>query len=265
MAGTSIFETIAQRDRMVVSCGLLLVIGLSWAYLLTGAGTMEEMGGMFMPMSPEVWTPGHALLMFVMWAVMMAAMMLPSAAPMILFYAMVDRNRRARSDQSSGPRTSVFAGGYLICWLAFSLFAVTLQYALEKAALLSRMMETTSVTLAAAIFITAGIYQLTPLKQACLRNCRTPLDFVVNHWREGRRGALIMGIEHGIYCTGCCWMLMLLLFVGGVMNLAWISGVAILVLVEKLMPMGHWIGKAAGIVLILWGIGVFIGRLQLPG
>jgi predicted metal-binding membrane protein len=259
VARISLLGAVVQHDRIVVIGGLLLVVGLSWAYLLSGAGTMQEMGGMLMPMSPEVWTPGYALLMLVMWSVMMAAMMLPSAAPMILFYAMADRNRRTQSGQNSGTRAGIFVAAYLVCWTAFSSLAVVVQYCLEKAALLSRMMETTSLILAAVIFIAVGIYQLSPLKQTCLKNCRSPLDFITSRWRDGKRGAFVMGLQHGMYCVGCCWMLMLLLFVGGVMNLAWITGLAFFAIVEKTIPLGHWIGKLAGLLLIVWGAGILFG------
>lgn len=218
-----------------------------------------------MPMSPEIWTPRHALLMFGMWAVMMTAMMLPSAAPMILFYAMVDRNRCERAGTPSSPRAGIFALGYLACWTGFSCIAVVLQYGLEKGALLSRMMEATSLVLSAVILIAAGIYQFTRLKTTCLQNCRSPLDFVVSRWRPGKRGAFLMGLEHGMYCTGCCWVLMLLLFVGGVMNLLWISGLAVFILLEKLAPFGHWMGKLAGAALVAWGAGILFGYLPLPG
>ena len=153
-------------------------------------------------------------------------------------------------------RRTVHSGesiGYGATWIAFSLGAVALQFALERAAMLSPMMEATSITLAGGLLIAAGIYQWTPLKQACLLRCRSPLDFVLTHWRNGARGAFVMGVWHGTYCVGCCWMLMLLLFVGGVMNLGWIAGIAIFVLVEKLVPAGHWIGRGAGVLLIGWG------------
>lgn len=255
MGGTiadSIIEGVLRRDRIVVVCALVGVIVLSWAYLLTGAGmSMHEMGGMLMPMRAGPWTPGYTVVVLVMWAVMMAAMMLPSAAPMILFYDTIARARRSKG--GSATASGVFVFGYIAVWAAFSLAAVALQFGLEKAVLLSPMMQTTSTTLAGAVLIAAGLYQWTPLKQACLRRCRSPLDFVMTHWRQGASGAFIMGVQHGVYCLGCCWMLMLLLFVGGVMNLGWIAGLAGFVLVEKFAPAGHWIGRAAGAVLIAWG------------
>ena len=241
-----------RRDRIVVVFGLLGVILLCWAYLLSGAGmSMHEMDGMLMPMSAGPWTPGYAAVVLVMWAVMMAAMMLPSAAPMILFYDTIARARRSKG--GSATASGIFASGYVAVWAAFSLVAVALQFGLDEAILLSPMMQTTSTVVAGAVLIAAGLYQWTPLKHACLRRCRSPLDFVMTHWREGPSGAFIMGIQHGAFCVGCCWMLMLLLFVGGVMNVSWIATLAAFVLVEKLAPAGYWIGRAAGAFLIAWG------------
>lgn len=251
MGGATV-ERALRHDRLLVLSGLLVVVVLSWAYLLTGAGTLQDMGGMLMPMSSGPWTLGHAALMLVMWVVMMAAMMLPSAAPMILLYATIARGRYARGGQAAA--TGIFALGYVSIWTVFSVGAVALQFGLEKTAMLSPMMEATSVTLAAAVLIAAGLYQWTPLKQACLRRCRSPLEFVLTQWRNGAWGAFVMGVRHGVYCVGCCWLLMLLLFVGGVMNVAWIAGIALFVLVEKLAPAGHWLGRGAGLLLIGWGV-----------
>lgn len=255
MTGDALERTL-RHERLLVVGGLLAAIVLSWSYLLAGAGTMQEMDGMIMPMSGGPWTAGHALLMLAMWAVMMAAMMLPGAAPMILLYATIARGRRARGERTGSA--GIFALGYVMVWSGFSIGAVALQYALEQAALLSSMMETTSVALAATVLIAAGVYQWLPLKQACLRRCRSPLDFMLTRWREGTRGAFLMGATHGVYCVGCCWMLMLLLFVGGIMNLAWIAALALFVLVEKLVPAGHWIGRIAGVALVAWGIATLL-------
>ena len=264
MAAASLMHRALRRERVLVVTGLLVVIVLSWAYLLTGTGTMQEMGDMLMPMSSGPWDLGHALAMLAMWAVMMAAMMLPSAAPMILLYGSIARGRSAKGEEV--PGSAVFAAGYTVVWAAFSVVAVALQFGLEAAALLSPMMETTSIVLTATLLIAAGVYQWTPLKQACLTRCRSPLEFVLTQWREGRRGALTMGVRHGAYCVGCCWLLMLLLFVGGVMNLMWIAGLAVYVLVEKLAPAGHWIGRAAGLLLIGWGVAtLFAVRLAAIG
>jgi predicted metal-binding membrane protein len=178
---------------------------------------------------------------------------------MILLYGTIAQARRARGDLTVG--SGVFAAGYVLVWAAFALVAVGLQFGAEKAAVLSPTMEMTSTVLAGALLIAAGLYQWSSLKQACLRRCRSPLEFVMTQWREGVRGALVMGLEHGAYCLGCCWLLMLLLFVGGIMNLSWIAGLALFVLIEKTAPAGHWIGRAAGAGLIAWG-GVTLAMLR---
>jgi predicted metal-binding membrane protein len=206
---------------------------------------------MLMPMRSEPWSLGYAALVLAMWAVMMAAMMLPSAAPMILFYGTIARKRRTVGNVAVG--SGMFVAGYLAVWAGFSVTAVALQFVAEQAALLSPMMEMTSIILAGTLLIVAGLYQWSPLKQSCLRRCRSPLEFVMTQWREGARGAFVMGLSHGAYCLGCCWLLMLLLFVGGVMNLSWIGGMAFFVLVEKASPGGHWIGRVAGAGLVGWG------------
>lgn len=251
MIDASLIEGALRRDRLLVIFCLLFVVAMSWAYLLAGAGMMQEMGDKLMPMSTGPWTLGHAVIVLVMWAVMMAAMMLPSAAPMILLYATIARRCSERGEPATA--SGAFAFGYLAVWATFSVAAVALQFGLERAALLSPMMQTTSIALAGAVLIAAGLYQWTPLKQACLRYCRSPLEFIMTHWRPGARGAFLMGLRHGAVCVGCCWLLMLLLFVGGVMNFAWIAGIALFVLAEKLLPARHWIGRGVGVLLVVWG------------
>ena len=252
MAGGSIIESALRRDRVLVVVALITVIIGSWAYLLVGAGmSMHEMDGMLMPMRMEPWTLKYSGVMLMMWGVMMAAMMLPSAAPMFLLYATIARRQMAQGDLTAS--TGAFAFGYIAVWVAFSLGAVLIQFGLEEAALVSPMMEMTSIVLAGTVLIAAGIYQWTPLKQACLRQCRSPIEFLMTEWRKGVRGGFIMGLRHGSYCLGCCWMLMLLLFVGGVMNLAWIAALALYVAIEKVAPAGHWIGRVAGVGLVIWG------------
>ena len=241
-----------RRERLVVVSALLSVVILAWGYVLLGAGmSMHDMSGMSTARQHATWTPGYAVIVSVMWCVMMAAMMLPSAAPMILLYDTIARRREQRGDKATG--VAVFALGYVAVWAAYSLVAVGLQFGLEHAALLSPMMSMTSRSVAGGVLVAAGVYQWTPLKQACLRRCRSPLEFLMTEWREGRKGALIMGVRHGAYCLGCCWMLMLLLFVGGIMNIVWIAGIAVFVLVEKVAPAGHWIGRVAGSALVVWG------------
>jgi predicted metal-binding membrane protein len=249
VAGPTLVEAAVRRERMLVLAALGFVVVAAWGYLLSGAQMNEDMGGMLMPMSSGPWTPGHALIVVAMWVAMMAAMMLPSAAPMVLFHDSVARQRGAGGAAAGG-----FVLGYLAIWIAFSIAATALQYALERLALLSPMMETTSILLAGTFLVAAGVYQFTPLKRACLQHCRSPLAFVMAHWRDGTAGAIAMGLRHGVYCLGCCWLLMALLFVGGVMNLAWIAGIAVFVAVEKLVPAGHWVSRAAGALLVAWGV-----------
>lgn len=210
-----------------------------------GAATPE--GGA--PSAP--WSGTEFVLMFAMWWVMMVAMMLPSALPMILTFGTVNRRQRERG-RTHVP-SAVFASGYLLAWGAFSLLATVVQWRLERAALLLPSMQLGSALLGATLWVGAGVYQCTPLKHACLANCRSPIDFVINRWRDGWWGALRMGGEHGVYCLGCCALLMALLFVGGVMNLRWVAALTILVLVEKLFPRGEWVARAGGAAMIAFG------------
>jgi len=193
--------------------------------------------------------------MFFMWWIMMMAMMLPSAMPMILVYA---RASRQQLEAGQAPvATCIFVLGYLAAWAAFSLTATLVQWALESNGLLAPSLVSISAYLSAGILFAAGIYQLTPLKRACLHHCRSPIAFISDHWRHGPRGALHMGFTHGTFCVGCCWFLMGFLFFGGVMNLYWIAGLALFVLLEKTVPAGHWLCNVAGIALLVWSAGIF--------
>jgi predicted metal-binding membrane protein len=253
---TSLLEAILHRDRTVAVTVLVAVILLSWSWIVLGAG-MEmsaiEMTRMprDMMMAPAIWTPAYAALIFGMWWVMMVAMMLPSAAPILLIFARI--NRREREAKRPWVPTSTFAAGYLAMWGGFSVSAMFLQWGLEASGLLSSMMVTTTAWVGASMLIAAGLWQLSPIKHACLRQCRSPVAFLSEHWRAGSNGAFRMGLIHGAYCLGCCWFLMVLLFFGGVMNLWWIGGLAGYVLMEKLLPMGHWLGYAVGVGLVAWG------------
>ena len=207
---------------------------------------MAEMGmSMDMP-----WRTADVLLAFAMWAVMMAGMMTPSAAPVVLLVAGMNRRRGA---QRVPGVVFAFGAGYLLIWVAFSAAAALSQWALHQAALLSPAMTTSSARLGAAILIAAGIYQLTPFKGTCLTHCRSPLGFLMSHWRDGTAGALRMGIAHGSYCLGCCWALMGVLFVVGVMNLLWVAAIAIFVLMEKVGPAGTLVARVAGVAMIAAG------------
>ncbi len=243
----------------MVVAGLGTVLAMAWGWLIYGAGMemsaveMTAMAGMDgWLMRPAVWTLSYALLIFAMWWVMMIAMMLPSATPTLLLFARVNRKHKA-ADAPALP-TAMFAAGYLLAWGGFSAVATASQWGLESARLLTPMLETSSHWLGAGILVAAGLWQLTPLKDVCLRHCRTPLGFLIGRWRHGLWGALRMGVEHGGICMGCCWFLMALLFFGGVMNLYWISGLAVFVLLEKAIPRGQWLGRAAGIALLAWGL-----------
>ena len=212
--------------------------------------------------SPEhtAWGFAQWALMIAMWWIMMIAMMTPSAAPAILIYARVYRHAVAQDQvQDKLAPTAAFAFGYLLVWLGFSMAAAVLHWVLEGSGLVAAMMMgSRSRWLSAAVLIAAGIYQLSPVKNACLAHCRTPASFLSRHWRPHGLGALRLGALHGAYCVGCCWMLMALLFVGGVMNLAWIAALAVLVLLEKVLPPGPWVARGAGVVMIGWGVATLI-------
>jgi predicted metal-binding membrane protein len=199
----------------------------------------------------EPWTATEFGLLLAMWAVMMVAMMVPTAAPMTLVYAAVARKAAAQNNPLAP--TFVFVTGYIAMWMVFSLVATIAQHALDQAALLSPMMVSNSASFGAALLIAAGVYQFTPLKNACLRNCRAPAHFLSRYWRTGNIGAFRMGLRLGAYCVGCCWVLMALLFIGGVMNLLWIAAIAIFVLLEKTIPLGDVSGRIAGAAVILVG------------
>ncbi|MGB7868021.1 MAG: DUF2182 domain-containing protein [Mycobacterium sp.] len=215
------------------------------------------MGGQSMPPMTDAmagvqpWTATEFGLRLAMWAVMMVAMMVPTAAPMTMMYAAVAR--KAAAQHNPLAPTFVFVTGYITMWTIFSLVATIAQHALDQAALLSPTMVSTSTRFGAALLIAAGIYQFTPLKNTCLKNCRAPAHFISRYWRTGNLGAFRLGLRFGAYCVGCCWILMALLFVGGVMNLLWIAAIAIFVLLEKTIPFGDVSGRVAGAAMILVG------------
>ena len=249
-------ERVIRRDRAIAGVGLAAVTLLSWTYLLRmGAGMhaaaaeADMHAAMGMP-EMAAWHGAEFLMLFVMWSVMMVAMMLPSAAPVILLALATYRRRGI----SAHLHTLAFLGGYVAAWTLFSAAAAALQLWLHNASLLSPMMAARSVVLAGALFIAAGIYQWLPIKAACLAHCRTPIGFVTREWREGAGGAVAMGLRHGAFCVGCCWALMALLFAAGVMNLLWVAALAAFVLVEKVVRSGPTLGRAAGALLAAWGV-----------
>jgi predicted metal-binding membrane protein len=241
-----------NHGRLAVLGSLGAVIALAWAYLAAMAS--HGMGGAVA--SPAAWGAGYAAAMLVMWALMMVAMMLPSALPMVLI---VDRfNRSGASAARAGRLTAAFVCGYVLVWAGFSAAATLLQWGLEASGLLTGSMALSSARLAALVYLAAGAYQFSGLKRACLDACRSPLAFLSVRWRPGPGAALRIGMAHGAFCLGCCWVLMGLLFVGGVMNLLWIVPLALFVLVEKCLPGGERVGKLAGLLLIGWGAGVLL-------
>ena len=256
-------EAVVRRDRSIVIAGLFAVAAIAWAYMLYLAWRMESMNmgtgiGMEMAMPQmTVWGPLDLAAIFIMWSVMMVAMMVPSASPMILLFARMNRKRKERHDPF--VPTTFFLLGYLLVWTGFSATATLSQWGLHRAALLSPMMVATSPLLGGLLLIAAGMFQWTPLKRACLVHCRSPLHFFMAEWRDRKRGALRMGLKHGTYCAGCCWILMALLFVAGVMNLLWVGIITVFVLVEKVAPRGELVGRVAGISLVLAGIRMALG------
>ncbi len=261
-------ESVLKRDRLIVMAVLGAVTLLAWGYMVREAHAMNVSGvcccaGMAMS-GPDThpWAVSTLPPLFLMWAEMMVAMMIPSAAPMILTFAKIQRNRREQ-EQPFVP-TGVFVLGYLTVWTVFSAFAGAMQWVLHAKALLSPMMVSTSPWLGGLLLISAGVFQWTSLKGACLAGCCSPLKFLMTEWREGRSGAFVMGLRHGIHCMGCCWFLMLLLFVAGVMNIWWIALITVLVLIEKIAPRGLLLGKMAGVLLVVWGAWMMTGKTFGP-
>jgi predicted metal-binding membrane protein len=251
-------ESLLKRDRALVVTAVALIAAVAWAYMAYEAHAMYQTGicrcaGMKMSGPDlEAWSVTALLPLFLMWAEMMVAMMLPSAIPIILTFAAV--NRKRREQEKPFVPTAIFVAGYLIAWTGFSAIAAAGQWILHAKALLSPLMVSTTPALAGWLLVTAGIFQFTPWKNACLTHCRSPLSFLMRDWREGRWGALAMGLKHGAYCTGCCWILMMLLFVAGVMNIFWIAVISVIVLAEKVAPNGLLLSRLTGAALVVWGL-----------
>jgi predicted metal-binding membrane protein len=246
----------SRRDRAVIASCIGLITALAWAYLVHLNRHMVApegdtmLSGMGMVMD-RPWDGGDLLLTFVMWAVMMVGMMAVPALPVLLLFAGV---HAGRVDRGVVPAVPSFGLGYLSIWLAFSAGATAAQWALHEGALLSPTMATSSTAVAGIILIAAGAYQLTPLKAGCLARCRSPLGFLMSNWRDGSGGAFLMGVRHGIFCLGCCWALMAVLFVVGVMNLAWVGVLTLFILAEKIGPTGARVSRAGGALLIALGV-----------
>lgn len=259
-------ERLLRRERVVVAGALGILVLLAWLYVLQGAGTGMNVWAMTRWQLPALqphsdmawrWDLHYALLMLAMWWVMMVGMMLPSAAPMVLLYSRVLRHNQATAAVQPLQGSACFVLGYLLVWLAFSVAAVMAQWALEQLGLLhSMMMWSTSQACSALLLSAAGLYQLSPFKERCLHQCRAPAEFIARYRRDG---PLRMGLRHGLFCVGCCWLLMALLFVGGAMNLLWILGLSVLVLLEKLLPAAC--GFRRGSAALLLAAGAWLGLL----
>jgi predicted metal-binding membrane protein len=253
-------ETALRRDRWIVAGTLALLVVLCWWYLLVMADAMRAMTGAggsaeymwLMPMGS--WGLHELVLAAVMWIVMMIGMMLPSAAPVVLLYALMRRREQQRGKVL--PSTGVFVTGYLTAWIAFSLAAAAVQYGLTEARLMSDLMQTHSALLAGTVLIAAGLYQLSTWKGTCLAHCRSPIAFLSQHWRSG---PFRMGVRHGTYCLGCCWAVMCVLFAVGVMNLAWIAALSALVLLEKMVPHGELVARISAVALLGLGVVTLLG------
>lgn len=231
---------------------------LAWTYLVRASGGMRDLSMSMEMVSIRAWDAGDFVLIFLMWSIMMVGMMVPSAAPTTMLYAAVAR-KAGRQGTVVAP-TFVFVSGYVALWTLFSVFATVAQWALDQAALLSPMMVATSPLLGAGLLVAAGVYQVTPVKLACLRHCQSPAHFISGHWCSGTWGAFRMGLHHGSFCVGCCWVLMGLLFLGGVMNLLWIAAIAIFVFAEKVMPVRHarTASHLTGAAMILSGVAFLV-------
>jgi len=247
-----------RRERLTVASCVVGVGALAWAYLVHLQRTMTSsstasaaMGGMGMVMDAP-WRATDVFFTFAMWSVMMVGMMTPAATPMLLIFASRQSTQRRRAQAQDGPRSAVllFALGYMTVWLGFSAAATLVQWALHGAALLSASIAVASPRVAGALLVAASVYQLTPAKRACLEHCQSPLGFLMSHWRDGPVGTYQMGLRHGIYCLGCCWALMAVLFAVGVMNLAWVAVLTAFILLERLASGGERVSQLGGLALI---------------
>lgn len=247
-------ESLLQSEQLLAFSCLAIVIVISWAYMLHMSWKMSGIGGDITLACLVHWGPEDIAHSLMMWATMMVAMMFPSAAPMILMFTIVNR-QRGKTQRPLMP-TGLFVLGYFLVWTSYSVLAALAQWGLHVAALLSHHLVITSPLLGGILLVAAGIFQWTPLRDACMSKCRSPLGFLLAEWREGRRGALIMGLRHGVNCVGCCWLLMLLSFVLGIMNMVWMTILTVFMLVEKTYPRGQWVSRTAGLILVVWGLWV---------
>jgi predicted metal-binding membrane protein len=259
---STILVAMLRRDRAITVLGLAGIAALSWVYLIWMDWGMRHMEvGMKMVIMPAMqhWTASDLLLVFLMWTIMMIAMMVPTVSPIILLFAEINR-RRNEQQRGKFLMTGQFLVGYLTAWTGFSLFATLAQWGLLTAALISPMMEVTNKALGGGLLLIAGLFQFSPLKYACLIHCRSPLGFLATEWRQGSWGAFRMGLKHGSYCLGCCWALMGLLFAFGVMNLLWVAGLSAFVLLEKIAPASQLVSRLSGLLFIGWAAWIVFGR-----
>jgi predicted metal-binding membrane protein len=233
-----------SRDRVVIASCIVVITALAWMYLIHLSSQK-----MTMPMVAS-WSATDFFFTFGMWSVMMIGMMSATAGPVLLLFSGMQKPRDGAHENAA----LLFALGYLVVWVGFSALAALAQWALHEAAWLSPRMATTSSYLGGAVLLLAGAYQLTPTKSACLRQCQSPLGFLMTNWHEGGKGALVMGLKHGKYCLGCCWALMCVLFVVGVMNLVWVAALTAFILIEKFGPRGAYFARAGGVAMIAAGI-----------
>jgi predicted metal-binding membrane protein len=241
-----------RSDRLTILSGFAGVTAVAWIYLAVEVPRMSMAYAMQSMVQMRQWTIAVFGVTLLMWTVMMVAMMVPTAAPMTLVYAAVAR--KATKQGAPVAPTIVFVAGYVLMWSLFSIAATAAQASLDRLALLSPAIRSASPSLGGVLLAAAGVYQLTPLKRSCLQHCRAPAHFISQHWRSGAAGALRMGLEHGAYCLGCCWILMGLLFVGGVMNLLWVAAIAAFIMLEKTIPFGETGGRLVGTAMILTGV-----------
>lgn len=247
---------LSLRDKLIVYGGITLVSLVGWAYMFYMGWAMENMHLVDMWMPPRggarPWEIYDFWMLFVMWSVMMVAMMTPSVVPMVMMYTTINKGKQKKGLPYSP--TFIFLSGYLVAWTLFSIVASAIQYPLHESGLLNPMMNSRSYLLSGGILVLAGIYQWTPLKEACLTECRSPLTFLMTSWKDGHLGAFKLGVHHGLYCIGCCWALMAVLFAVGVMNMLWVLAITIFVLIEKIGPTSSKVSRGiTGLVLIVWG------------
>jgi predicted metal-binding membrane protein len=253
--GMNALEAVLKRDRAIVVAGLIGISTLSWAYTIDLAGGMSHSGaGHESVVLPQMgpWASPDPSLLFVMWVVMMIAMMVPTASQMILTFTAIARKQSVT--RSPAIPTALFLLGYVIAWTGYAAGATLGQSVLHRAALISPAGMSANSIFGGTILVVAGIFQWTPLKYACRSRCRSPFAFLMTEWRPGSRGALVMGLRHGVYCVICCWALMALMFVLGMMNLLWLAAITVFVLLEKVVPAGHVVAHVAGIGLLGWGL-----------